>query len=423
MITLRAHQLEGAAWLASRRRAYLADAPRVGKTHTVLGALKLLPATGPALVICPAIVQTHWSRAAAEMGVDIRVASYDAIMRGGHELMKRMILDVGVTRLILDEAHYLGSIDAKRTIQILGRNGYARRMETVWALSGTPIPKRPSQMWATLSTLFPEVMLDRGMKTMDDFRNAFEIFLPRWARGMMRLKAIGTKNEKILREILATVMLRRTLADLGGDVPSLDWHVVTVDGEQTDIGCTVDLASMMADRTSDGTLEGIANDPQVARMRRRLGELKAEPVAAMIGDELRADPHKKLVVFAHHRDVLHTLRDALEEFLPAYIDGTTDLYDRDRMITSFQNQPECRVFVGQNIACCTGIRLDAADTIIMVEPDWTAVVNEQLGNRVIDPERPERKCVVQMIALGGTLDEGIVRQNRRETLMVAEILQ
>ena len=73
-------------------------------------------------------------------------------------------------------------------------------------------------------------------------------------------------------------------------------------------------------------------------------------------------------------------------------------------------------------SCFTeGIALHAAHRALLVEPDWTAVVNEQLGNRVLDIGRSARRCVAEMIALSSTLDEVIVQRNVRELHMLSQV--
>jgi SNF2 family DNA or RNA helicase len=81
------------------------------------------------------------------------------------------------------------------------------------------------------------------------------------------------------------------------------------------------------------------------------------------------------------------------------------------------------VFLGQNIACQTGITLAAAHRVVLVEPDWTADVNFQLGQRVARIGSTAKRCIGQMIALAGTLDEAIVAQNERETRMAADLFR
>jgi hypothetical protein len=61
------YQREGALAIAAGRRL-LADAPGVGKTRTALAAAAIL-GSKRTLVICPAVVVTHWTREAAASGL------------------------------------------------------------------------------------------------------------------------------------------------------------------------------------------------------------------------------------------------------------------------------------------------------------------------------------------------------------------
>jgi len=135
------------------------------------------------------------------------------------------------------------------------------------------------------------------------------------------------------------------------------------------------------------------------------------------------DSDEKVVVFAHHTSVLQGLSAGLADFNPAYIDGSTSQRTRDAEIDYFVHDPECRVFIGQNIACGTGmdgLQHSGARRAILVEPDWSAYMNEQLGKRLA--RKGQRGASVgQMIALAGTLDEAIVGQNLQEVRMAESI--
>ena len=59
------HQIQARDFLLSRKRAILADAPRVGKTMPAASAaIQHLPT----LVICPAVVKPGWVKAFAALG-------------------------------------------------------------------------------------------------------------------------------------------------------------------------------------------------------------------------------------------------------------------------------------------------------------------------------------------------------------------
>jgi SNF2 family DNA or RNA helicase len=64
------HQQEAKLFLLSRRRAILADQPRVGKTlPTAAAALENLPA----LIVCPAIAKTVWEAAFSKLAPNVSV--------------------------------------------------------------------------------------------------------------------------------------------------------------------------------------------------------------------------------------------------------------------------------------------------------------------------------------------------------------
>lgn len=422
---LRAHQVAGAKWLAERARAYLGDAPRVGKTRTILQAL-YNRRVERALVVCPAIVRDHWHREADAMGVTLAdVKSYDAIVNGGVALMRHLILDKGVDALVIDEAHACKNPTTRRSKLLLGRDGYARRLGTVYAASGTPVPKHAGDLWTIVSAMFPEVAIEHGIHTHQEWLDRFCVeasWAPTvYARDRRMLSGV-VKNEAELRVILSKIMLRRTLDDLGTDVPPVDWQVTRLAvGEGELLYDDMDLGTLKMAAAYKGALADIAMEPAIMRMRRRLGELKAPLVASLLKGEL-AESNEKIVVFAHHTAVIETLREELREFGVMCVIGQTARNERVKRMDRFQSDPTARVFLGQNIACKEGITLHAAARVVIVEPDWTAVVNEQLGNRVLDTSRPGRHCVAEMIALSGTLDEAIVGQNAREVRMLTKVL-
>ncbi len=418
------HQRAGAEWLAQRQRAYLADRPGMGKTRTLIHGLRLAGAKRP-LIVCPAIVRSHWQNefkavdygtelifpSAAPMLDSVAVCSYDEINNGGQGLMARFIFRDRIDALVLDEAHYTKNAEASRTRLLLGRNGYARRIMRVWLASGTPIPKHPDEIAPVLLSCFPEVALAHGLNTIRDVRERFcvmtrrRIGLGRWAD-----KVTDVQNTDELHAILSEIMLRRAPGD---DVPPIWWQTVVLDAD-------------IAEETRSaffyqGCLSDLRDTPELARLRRLIGEAKAPAVVQLLRSQLEGTT-EKVVVFAHHRSVLEILREGLSSFGLVYVDGDTSQKARDVNIDLFQTDSRCRVFLGQQKACQEGITLTAANRVVLVEPSWTATDNVQAASRVARYGQKESHCIAQMIALAGTLDESIVRQNKRETEMVAQSL-
>jgi SNF2 family DNA or RNA helicase len=430
-MNLTEHQKSGAWWLAEKARGYLGDPPGTGKTRTLIAALSASSSIRP-LIISPAIVRSHWAREFSTMGWDGLahrqpvVKSYDEIVRGGFPLMKDLIQTHGIDALVLDEAHFLKHPTSKRTQLLLGPNGYARRLPRVYAASGTPVPKNASEFATTLLSLFPEVALAHAIRSIADFKARFCIVQGSMVRGAWREKVLPVvRNVDEFKEILSTVMLRREAVD----APELAWQITRLDPSGADLLTGgLGIGQQQADEIEAAIAEGVVvladieNDPHVARMRRRLGELKVKPVVQMLKSQLE-ESDEKVVVFAHHTSVLAGLSAGLDDYNPAYIDGSTSQRIRDVEIDYFVNDAECRVFIGQNIACGTGmdgLQHSGARRAILVEPDWSAYMNEQLGKRLARKGQRGRS-VGQMIALAGTLDEAIVGQNLQEVRMAESI--
>ena len=416
------HQDSGASWLSVRSRGYLGDEPGLGKTRTIIEALNRAGVERP-LIVAPAIVRSHWGDTTASYGRGAPlIFSYDEIMRGGTGMMKRLLGLFGVGALVLDEAHYLKHATAQRTKILLGPDGYARRLPVVYLASGTPIPKHVGELWTVVASMFPEVAINHGIRTHAEWLEQFAIMRPMYVRGVRRDKVVGVKNETELNEILSAIMLRRTLDDVGLDVPMIDWQVLKLDGTEPFALVDDDNAALLEVSRYRGALEDIANEPHIARMRRRLGELKVDPVVQMLRSQL-ADSTEKVVVFAHHTDVLRALADGLRQFGAVRVDGGTSDAARHHALDKFQHYADCRVFIGQNQTTGTGFDglQHAAHRAILVEPSWSNYENVQLAKRLARIGATERRVIVQMVSLAGTLDDAIVGQNLREAKMAAQV--
>src|SRR5574343_2080321 len=152
-------QLEGAKFLATHRRALLADEPGVGKT------MQAIMASGnqvPVLVLCPAIARYHWERQCIQWGrgrdvailnasadrpeADILVCSYDMAVRPA---VADWLCEQPWSVLILDESQYLKSPSSKRSRLVWRR--LIHRAEYCWCLSGTPARNHAGDLWPMLS--------------------------------------------------------------------------------------------------------------------------------------------------------------------------------------------------------------------------------------------------------------------------------
>lgn len=435
-LTLKAHQLSAAAYLAARPRALLADPPGMMKTLSTIHGLALAGAVRP-LIVCPAVVRSHWMRSVEEYcnafpqypqftPNSVVVKSYDEIVRGGTNLQDMLM--VSRDSIHLDEYHFLKHATAQRTQMLIGKDGYMRKLPIAWGTSGTPLDKNPTNIWTILSSFFPELCIEYHVPSFRKFVDRFAVWELRERRGKKFPHYFSeVKEPEVFAELLSRMWLRRETIP---GVPVL-YQTVRLDGTAhvaLDYTTYSESLSEVVRQIEQGeadesALRDIAADPEVSRARRRLGEHKVAPVVSLLTSELE-DNDEKVCVFAHHRSVLNGLREGLAPFGVAYIDGDVSASKRDEEIERFITDPNTRVFIGQNIACGTGmdgLQKSGARRMLLVEPDWSSVLNTQLAARLARYGQKHETVIVQMIALARTLDEGVVRLNQREAELLHEV--
>lgn len=420
------HQTDGGRWLARRQRAILGDIPGLGKTRTALLGVQALGLGAPG-VICPASALAVWKREAQIIGLpaDPVTLSFDVITRRGLDYARR---EFAGRPVIVDEFHRGRLMTSQRTQWLFSNSGLIRNWPLpAWLLSGTPSVRNPMDLWPALSACWPQLLAHYGILTAAEWERRtcdviyHEKFVP--GRGTVNTKkVVGVKDAAIVNEILSRTMLRRTLDDVGLDVPRV-FHqelAVVVQQDDDDIDEEVVKRIFFDAQFTNTVLEALKNDPHWARYRRRLGEQKVQPLIAELREQL-ADSDEKVVVFAHHTSVLAALAAGLNEFGVAFVDGSVSSAKRAAEINLFQTSPRCRVFVGQNHACMESITLTAARRVLLLEPDPVAGVNAQLVQRVARIGSTASRCIAQWVVAEGTLDRQIVAQNIRETEMVEKI--
>jgi SWI/SNF-related matrix-associated actin-dependent regulator 1 of chromatin subfamily A len=401
------YQDEGVRFLQQHPRAYLADEMGLGKTVQACAAADLTANVDPddglaPCVICPASVVPVWQDHLRRFGVPGAVVSY-----GRMQTVPRH-----ARFFIFDEAHYLKSRSARRT-QDAVRMVRDHQAERVWMLSGTPMPNHPGELWTQLRIL--GVPLPRLVETEAQWWKHFCVTAPPARRGWAP-RVLGAKNHDQLRLLLEPHLLRRRVAEVLHDLPPLRVDVQYLDAEPYTIsveGQEKFLAAFTEERAP-------THDPEIARLRRMLGVWKAPLIATVLADELR-DTHHKIVVFAHHREVLDILEVGLGVWGVRRLDGSTPAHKREQYVRDFQMNEDVRVFLGQNTAAGTGITLTAANQVVLAEPDWTPSNNAQMVKRV---HRIGARDAVRarLFAVEGTLDEATIRVAERKLAMIESII-
>jgi SWI/SNF-related matrix-associated actin-dependent regulator 1 of chromatin subfamily A len=107
---------------------------------------------------------------------------------------------------------------------------------------------------------------------------------------------------------------------------------------------------------------------ELAQIRHELAVAKIDESARYITDLLESID--KVVIFAHHYDVINGIKDKLQEFKPVVITGKHAMKNRQQAVDDFQTKKDVRVFIGQIQAAGTGLTLTAASTVVFAETSW-----------------------------------------------------
>jgi superfamily II DNA or RNA helicase len=418
------YQLDGIAFAAGAGRAVLADEMGLGKTIQGVGVAELLAHEAEVrrvLIICPASLKSQWAAEIARFsGRSVQLvagpwAERETQYQGdafftvcNYEQVLRDFLSIERAQwdlIILDEAQRIKNWEAQtsRVVKSL-------RSRFALVLTGTPIENRLDDLYSIVEFI-DERRLGPAFRFFHRHRTAEESG-----------KVLGYKNLADLRAQLAPVLLRRTRVSVALDLPARSTEVVRIAPTDEQLGMhnshmmvvnmivqkkfisEMDLlrlrrALMGARMAADSTFLCDKAEPSFSSKLDRLREL----LAALI-----AEPERKILVFSEWTTMLNLIEPLLRELKAPFLrlDGSVPQAKRKQLVSEFQRNPQCRVFLTTN-AGSTGLNLQAADTVINVDLPWNPALLEQ---RIARAHRmgQKRKVQVYLLVTERTIEESLL---------------
>ena len=410
------YQVEGVAFLSARKRALMFDVPGLGKTPQAIKAADAVFGDQPAtvVVVCPASLVTNWTREIERWRTGrwtATVVSYDKLVRSGYEGRPDLV--------VLDESHYCKTPSAKRTKAALK---LAHGALYAWALTGTPAPNSPHELFTLLRVFATPVVTDKNGKITNHLAFIRRYCLTQPNPFGIMPKVVGTKNGPELKARLQPFMIRRTKKEVLKDLPPLvqaNLYVSLSPGQHAAVKrLEAELGPEAMAAVEDGRL-AVLQGEHIAKLRRLTGTIKATGVADIVREELDGGLDK-IVVFAHHRDVLDILEAELGAYGAVRLDGSKTGSERMDAVDQFQNFKNVQVFLGQITAAGVGLTLTAAQNAIFAEMSWVPAENEQAAQRI---HRVGQKgsCLVRYAILPNSLDEQIATTLQRKMGSIAQV--
>ena len=413
------YQVDGAAFLSARDRAYLADDMGLGKTRQAIRALSdRLGPDAVVIVVCPLSAVGWWIHEARAMGLPaarwcgeaqpgLNVLNYDRLAR------ERGALEhADASALVFDEAHRLKNREAVRSRAAWG---LAQSVPIVWMLSGTPLPNRPAEAWMPLAILG---RLPDGYEDWMTFTQRYADGHVRRIGGRRLWDVSGASNLPELADHLSPLMLRRTATEVLGDLPPHRRTLLPLsppdDSEYP--SAARDFAAWWYGQT------GRDIRPSGAEALVRLGKLrqiaeidKYRVMADGIPDDYATDSQPLLVW--HHS---HAVRALMHP--PAAIHGGQSGAARDAVVRQFQAGEISPAWLGCQLdAGSEAITLTRAATALFLALPWTpsGFVQAEARMRRIGLDHPTRTIVPVM----HPIDRAMARVLRDKSRVIHDVLE
>jgi len=414
------------AYALSRKNTLLADEMGLGKTIEALGVINADPTAAKILIVCPASLKLNWVRECERwlvverrVGVagksfpedaEVVIVNYAILGKWADELAGTW--DV----LIADECHYVKNRKAKRSKHLA-----ALRAKRKLFLTGTPILNRPVELQPIAGLLDPD--------TFGHFLN----FAKRYCkpqRNRFGWDFSGASHLPELHEKLrGTIMVRRTKAEVLTELPPKRRQVIELASDGFAELVSVEeaawdehkrrLARLRARSGEARATRNEASDDELRELREGVnaafGELsklrhatalaKVPLVVEHVKNALLASP--KIVVFAHHRQVVAEIAEAFGKDAVT-LTGSHTAEQRQAAVDRFQDEADCTVFVGSIRAAGLGLTLTASAHVVFAELDWVPANLTQAEDRTHRIGQRD-SVLVQHLVLQSSLDARMVR--------------
>lgn len=399
------YQEQAVAFLDRAGSGILADEPGLGKTLQGIAFALLRP--GPCLVVCPATAKHVWAREVAAAcdetvavlqgtkpqpvpAVRFVVVNYDVL-----EHHEAVLAAHGFATLIADEVHRAKNIRAKRTKALVR---LADRVPRRLLLSGTLLMNSPEDLFPPLRIVRPDVYPD-FRAFCDRYMHSRQI--RKRVRGRWRSQTVREGSQRLpeLHHRMDAFTIRRTLAEVRDQLPELRHTVLEID-------LPADLRSAYRARAGPA-LRAQRGAEQLRAVHDAVGvciEAKRRVLPGLVEERLALEGRKTLV-FSTRLALLDACdgRPRIHD-AAVRIDGAVPTDARRAIEERFQSDDGVRVFLGQTRACSEALTLDAADTVVIAEADWSPQANEQAIRRALRVNTQHAVEVVWLV-VKGTLDE------------------
>lgn len=435
-VGLREYQIDGVRWLLYAGGGILADSMGLGKTAMAAVAAEQLrsDSSAPIVIIGPKFLKRTWHDELVRIGAIKHNHEFHALEGLSLDLTKwsndakyiflhydivpvwwNWLWPLKPAATIVDEAHYLKNGRTKRA------RGVAQTVSMCpnrILLTGTPILNRVGEFWNLLD--LAEGKWSFGTPKAFRRRYAGSTF-----NGYGYRDGLTPTNTEELRERTKLCYLRRTVDDVGLEVPPLTRSVITV---PLDPDLRATHAGYYADVDPQQLVEAIVKRRASAQTLRLLGAIRKFTSRAKLRTTIaRVKAHleacEDVLVFCWERATADTINAAVEMFgggAPTAIHGGLSQDHRDALIARFQQDGGCLVATLASLS--VGVNLQRARIVVIHDLDWTPAVLLQAEGRVWR-QGQTRPVVSEWMVVENSLDSYLVEHLIQKGAIISAALE
>ena len=389
----------------------------------------------PAIVVCPASLVFNWQMEFEKWAPTLKTAvvvgspddremiinscgKYDVLITS-YDLLKRDIDSYEGKRFsyqIVDEAQYIKNPGAAVSKSVKVIDSKVR-----FALTGTPIENRLSELWSIFDYLMPGFLY-----TYNSFKEKFEGPITRGK---------DEETTKQLKKMVSPFILRRLKEDVLSDLPEKNEEIqyAVFEKKQRELyeAEVVQIRNLVNNMGTSGgeklevlaeltRLRQICCDPSLVSDHWDGGSAKREAAIELIRTAI--DGEHKVLLFSQFTSMLELLeKDLQKEGIPYYkIIGDTPKEERLQLVRHF-NDDDTPLFLISLKAGGTGLNLTGADVVIHYDPWWNLAAQNQATDRAHRIGQTRPVAVYKLIA-AATIEEKIIKMQAAKKDLADAIL-
>ena len=344
---------------------------------------------------------------------DLVISTY-GIVRNDLDLFKSFFFK----SIILDESQNIKNHKSATAKAVKTLNSFSK-----FSLTGTPIENSLNDLWSQMDFVNPGLLFHHA-KFKTHFLNPIE-------------KDLNDRKSERLKELISPFILGRKKSQVAPELPPKTEQILLCgmsEGQQS-------LYEKIKSEYRNEILLKIEEDGiQKSRMHILSGLMKLRQIAnhpKLVKEEYDSGKYEllkeklntvlenghKVLIFSQFVEFLKIIKTHLEDVqIPfSYLDGSTSSKNRNLEVEQFKSNEQLQVFLISLKAGGTGLNLQEADYVFMMDPWWNPAAEKQAEDRAHRIGQTKKVHVYKFITKD-SLEEKIIQLQNKKTNLSSKII-